>query len=503
MCAIGKVQPGVFVTISATFRFSPLLRRFGSRAFVLGMALDVLSCSSGAHAESSKEGGRMKALPTKAIEDAQRLGEAFSSVAEFVSPAVVSIRIEAKRTQSPFPFRFFGPNPFGGEDEGDGITRGNGSGVIIRSDGYILTNRHVVEKATRIEVRLQDDRRFQAKVVGMDAATDLAVLKIGAQKLRAASFADSSRIRVGEWVVAIGSPFGLDYTVTAGVVSAIGRGGIGANEIEDYLQTDASINPGNSGGPLVNLRGEVVGINTMIVGRGTGIGFAVPSSLAKHVTEQIILSGKVRRAWIGVGFQELTPELAKQFGVPNARGALVGSVMNNGPAARAGLRAGDVVVSVDGQGVKEGRDLLRTIISKKIGQSVKLEVLRNKERKTFTLTTEQRPDQGGAAAGSRQGRAPAAPASDEFGLQLQGITPQLAQELGVKEAGVLIARVTPGSPAERVGLRARDVILEADRKPARSESEVQRALSDGTALLRIQRGEGSLFVVLSKDEGQP
>ena len=241
--------------------------------------------------------------------------------------------------------RFFGKN------QDSPIARGTGSGVIFTADGAILTNNHVIDDALTINVRLRDGRLLPAKLLGRDPATDLAVVKVDATGLTAAKFADSDAARVGEWVVAIGSPFGLGYTVTTGVLSAKGRGGLGMNPIEDYLQTDASINPGNSGGPLCDLDGHVLGINTMIVGRGTGIGFAVPSNLARRVAEQILKTGHVERAWIGVGIQDLTPELAAALKVDPRAGVLVNSINDGGPAQKANIKPGDIIGAVAGKKV--------------------------------------------------------------------------------------------------------------------------------------------------------
>jgi Do/DeqQ family serine protease len=454
-----------------------------------------------------------------AIADAARLGEAVAQVAETVSPAVVSIRVEARQERpDAMPFGLFGfglpPGavPFGG----DAIQRGAGSGVIISPDGAILTNHHVVANATRIEVRLRDGRVLRARVVGSDPPTDLAVLRIDARNLPHARFADVRRARVGEWVVAIGSPFGLDYTVTAGVLSAIGRGGLGMNEIEDYLQTDASINPGNSGGPLVNLRGEVLGINTMIVGRGSGIGFAVPASIARSVSEQLLATGTVRRSWLGVTFQEMTPELAASFGAGERRGALVAGVEPRGPAARAGIRPGDIVLDVDGAPVREGRDLMREVMVKPVGARVRVGLLRQGRPVALDVVTEERPvepravsrgGQGGARGGAGQrgasdptavGRPPVGP---DAGLGLDTLTPDVARRLGYEGGGrVVVTRLLEGSPAERAGLRAGDVVVEADQREVRAPSDVLQALSDGHALLRVERRQGAFYTVIQRDE---
>ncbi len=462
-----------------------------------------------AEQRQSPAGDRTVTAPrTEAVADAQRLGEAVATVAESVSPAVVSIRVEAVQEQAqtpfggngfglPFPFRFQLP-----DDGQPNVVRGGGSGVIIRSDGYVLTNNHVVQNARRIEVVLQDGRNLRGEVVGTDAATDLAVLKVEASGLPTARFARSDRARVGEWVVAIGSPFGLDYTVTTGVLSGKGRGGLGMNEIEDYLQTDASINPGNSGGPLVNLRGEVLGINTMIVGRGTGIGFAVPSDIASSVSRQLIEDGRVQRAWLGVGFQELTPELASQFGTSHRNGALISNVVPDGPGARAGVRAGDIVVSIAGEPVREGRDLLRLVLRQRVGARVPVEVLRNGNTRTLNVVLTERPgeetqeEQGGSSSSGRgqQQR------HDGYGLDLRPMTSQIKQQLRYSGNGaVVVAGVANGSAAERAGLRRGDVIIEADRRAVQSTDQVAQALNDGTALLRVERGDNAFFTVLSRE----
>jgi len=430
------------------------------------------------------------------VGEARRLGDTFADVAERASRSVVSISIESRAQQQRAPFGFFFGQP--GRGDAPDIVRGGGSGIVMRADGVIVTNNHVVKDASRIEVMLRDGRKFLARVLGTDEATDLAVLKIEATGLPAIAFANSTQARVGEWVLAIGSPFGLDYTLTAGVLSATGRGGIGANEIEDYLQTDASINPGNSGGPLVNLAGEVLGINTMIVGRNSGIGFAIPSNLVRSVTEQLAETGTVRRAWIGVGFQELTPELASSLGSSATRGALVSSVAASGPADRAGIRAGDIVINVDDQVVSEGRDLLRAVLSRRVGATVALAVLREGRRITLSLTTAERPTEGAQPARAPQSNA--RHADGGFGLALEPLSPDIARQLGYRGEGkVVIVSVTPGSVADRADLKRGDVIVTADRSGAREPSDVVNALADGRALLQVERGLSSFFVALARE----
>ncbi len=439
-------------------------------------------------------------VPAAVVADAARVGEAFATVADRVSPTVVSIAVEVVRPpqQMQIPGGFpFGLTPFGGE--GDSPTmQGGGSGVIIGADGHILTNNHVVADATRIDVTLKDGRRFRARVIGTDPASDLAVIKIEARDLPAARFAASDRVRVGEWVIAIGSPFGLDYTVTAGVLSATGRAHLGANEIEDYIQTDASINPGNSGGPLVNLDGEVVGINTMIIGRGTGIGFAIPSEMAQMVSSQLIRTGTVERGWIGVGFQELTPELASHFG--SQTGALVGNVVANGPSAQAGLEAGDVIVAIEGQPVQHANDLMRIVLRHPPRTQLAIDLVRNGRRQSVQVTTGVRPQAQRVGAGH-----PVAPrrsqVSPNLGLQLQPIPPELRQRMGYRGRGsVVVSGIVEGSPADRAGLRPGDVVLSADRGNADSPQQVTRAIADGRVLLLVERDDNTFFTALEREE---
>ncbi|MFT3923625.1 MAG: Do family serine endopeptidase [Myxococcales bacterium] len=427
---------------------------------------------------------------------ATQLGMAFSQVAERVSPSVVSIQVEVNRPQAQsFGFGFpFGPAP------DRGIQRGGGSGVVLTADGGILTNNHVVENATRIVVALQDGRRFPAKVVGVDPATDLAVLRIDAKGLTAARFGDSDAAQVGQWLVAIGSPFGLDYSVTTGVLSAKGRGGFNANEIEDYLQTDASINPGNSGGPLVNLQGEVLGINTMIIGHASGIGFAIPSNLARRVSTELLQKGNVSRAWIGVSYQELTPELASSFGVQRTRGALVNELVPNGPAAKAGIRPGDILLEIQGREVREGRDLLRAVLQYPVGQTLNVTVLRDGQQKKLTLVTAERPGENheARANGARKQRGSNGDAG-VAGAALAALTPELARRIDYSgPGGVVVTGVAPGSAADRAGLTRGDVIEEVNRKAVQSEAQVEEALSKGKALLKLHRQGGTFFAVFGE-----
>ena len=436
------------------------------------------------------------ASPNKPTVDGDALSRALSfetaltDVAESVSPSVVSIQVEVTQPQNQST-----PFFFGGQGRG-GIVRGGGSGVILRSDGYILTNNHVVHNASRIEVRLRNGKSFPAKLVGADSATDLAMLKIEARALPQAEFGSSEKARVGQFVIAIGSPFGLDYTVTTGVLSAKGRGGIGANEIEDYLQTDASINPGNSGGPLVNLHGRVLGINTMIIGRGSGIGFAIPAEIAQRVARQLIENGSVKRAWLGVSFQEITPELAAHFGGSFQGGALINVVVPQGPADKAGLLTGDVITAVNGKQIQEGHDLLRTVLRHDVGERIKLDVRRGDAAKKITLVTGERPNEDGA-----QSRKPDVDDNSMLGLSLENLTPRLRERFRYEGDGQVFVRgVAPGSDADRAGLRPGDIILQADRRPVRSIGDVRTALDDGSALLYLERESRRFFQPITRSK---
>ena len=438
-------------------------------------------------------------INTEAVNRANQLSDAFAEVAERVSPSVVTIKVEAKQ-EMPDVFRFFG-GPRG--DNPRNSVKGSGSGVIFSTDGAILTNNHVVEHATRIEVVLQDGRSFKAKVVGTDPAVDLAVVKIDAKNLPAATFADSSKARVGEWVLAIGAPFGLDYTLTAGVLSAKGRS-IQATEIEDYLQTDASINPGNSGGPLVNLQGHVLGINTVIIG-GSGIGFAIPSNLARNVGEQLQSKGKVSRAWIGVSLQPITQDLAKSLGRSDTHGALVASVVPKAPADKAGLKPGDVIEKIDNETMGDSHDVQRTVLLKSPNTKIMLAVRRDDKLLSVPLSTAERPANLRAEADDDddgdQGQAGAVQGGG-LGLNLQQLTPQIAQELSYKGPGkVVVAGVRAGSAADRAGLSRGDIIVEADRKPVEKPADVAAAAKDGKVLMRVDNPKaGSRYVVVSKED---
>jgi serine protease Do len=477
------------------------MRLVHAAALSFGLAASAIASPSNAQTTSGAPATPAARPPTAAVvptpaqvqastAEAKRLSDGFVAVAERASPSVVQIDVTARNDKADAFLRFFGR---GGGDEP--IARGMGSGVVFSPDGAILTNNHVVEEALTISVRLRDGRYLPARLVGRDPATDLAVVKIDASGLTPAKFADSDATRVGEWVVAIGSPFGLGYTVTAGVLSAKGRGGLGMNDIEDYLQTDASINPGNSGGPLCNLQGDVIGINTMIVGRGQGIGFAVPSNMAQRVAGQILKTGHVSRAWLGLSVQDLTPEIAVAMHLGPGAGALINSVSPDGPAYRANVRTGDVIAGVAGHGVHDGHDLVRETISHDVGQPVQLEIIRNGQHYAATVTLSERPEAAIPPVPAQQQSLP----HQGLGLIVRDLAPQQAAQMGFAAKPLpAVTQVTPGSPADREGLRVGDVIVEANGISEPTSNQVADAARSGSLLLRLKRGERYFYAALRK-----
>src|SRR5213078_3808586 len=335
-------------------------------------------------------------------------------------------------------------------------TRAAGSGVIVDARGYILTNAHVVENAVDIEVRLSDDRKFAAKLVGRDPKTDLAIVRIepGTSKLPVAELGDSDKLRIGQWAIAIGNPFGLDRTVTVGIISATGRTKVGVAAYEAFIQTDASINPGNSGGPLLNLDGRVIGINTAILSSGQGIGFSIPINQAKEVMRQLIASGRVVRGWLGIAIQDVTDELAGTFGV--REGVLVAEVMKGGPAEAAGVRQGDVIVELNGAPIKEVPELQRRVAAVAPGQPVKLKVIRDRKPVTLAVTVSEMPGDEPVLAG--------APDDESWGLSVEPLTGEAAARLNLPSpGGLLVTDVVSGSPADKAGLRRGDIIVEVGK----------------------------------------
>ncbi|MEW6544072.1 MAG: DegQ family serine endoprotease [Nitrospirota bacterium] len=439
----------------------------------------------------------------------------FVQIAKTVTPAVVNIftsRI-GKAPEGPhgMPFddpffrRFFGEEFFRRfEAPRERKERSLGSGVIVDPNGVIITNNHVVSKADEIKVYLSDKREFKAKLVGTDSKTDLAVLKIEAEGLHTIPWSDSDRLEVGEFVLAVGNPFGLTQTVTMGIVSAVGRASMGIAEYEDFIQTDAAINPGNSGGALVNTRGELVGINTAIFsqsGGNMGIGFAVPSNMARSIMEQLVKSGKVVRGWLGVSIQELSPELAAQFGLAESKGVLVSDVLDSSPARRAGLARGDVIVEYDGKPVENPTQLRNAVAQTPVGKKVLLRYVRDKSTRSLEVTIAEQP-RAVAQAGSEEGGPTVAPAGLLSDLEVRELTGDLASRLGLRggERGVVIARVRPGSAAEEAGLREGDVILEINRQTVSTLQAYERVASkigkDEAALLLIKRQGRTSYITL-------
>ncbi len=379
-------------------------------------------------------------------------------------------------------------------------TPGSGSGVIIDADGHIVTNNHVVGEANEVEVRLSDRTKYIAQVIGKDPDTDLALLKVTSDRpLPSVSFGDSSIVKVGQWVLAVGNPFGLDRTVTLGVVSGIGRENINLSRYENFIQTDASINPGNSGGPLFNLQGEVIGINTAIINFAQGIGFAIPSNMAKQVIQQLLARGKVVRGWLGVGIQPVTADLAAKFGVSEGEGVLVNEVFENDPAARAGVKPGDIITKVDGKPVDTPNRLSRLIAGLTPGATSDLEVVRDGKRLTLGVSLSERRESAIVAA------VPPSRAEAKLGIDVQDLSAELAEKFKLKDTkGVLIAKVEPGSLAQVEGLREGDLIKEVNRSEVASVSEFSAAVSrvkrGETLLLRVVRENRAFYVVLKTTE---
>jgi serine protease Do len=431
----------------------------------------------------------------------------FSDLAEKVRPGVVNIQVVKKVKNVGFGSPNFFGNPFGeknpfgdffgpfseGNPPGGFEQRGVGSGFVMSREGYILTNNHVVEDAGQIKVKLANGKEYEGKIVGRDPKTDLALVKIeGVLDLHPLKLGNSEDLKVGSWVVAIGSPFGLEQTVTAGIVSAKGRV-IGSGPYDNFIQTDASINPGNSGGPLINMKGEVVGINTAIIASGQGIGFAIPINMAKEIAPQLQEKGHVTRGWLGVSIQEVTPELAKSFDLKEKKGALVSQVVSGSPAEKAGIEQGDIILEFDGKEVSDAKDLPRIVASTPVGKTVTLKVSRNGK-----ITDRQ------VKLGEMEEKVEVtkAPSHKSLGITVQNLTPEIAKGLGLKkEMGVVVTWVEPGSPAASTGIQTGDVIREVNRKPVKDAEDfvqkIEKAKGQGNVLFLIQRGQNNLFAAVT------
>ncbi len=470
-----------------------------SRRVLLVLAIAVAGLGTAIAAQPAPETQAPAPAPAQ-VAAAREMGHTFAQVAAQISPSVVRISVTKTANEKQDPLeRFF----FGDEGGAPRRQRGVGSGVVIDASGHILTNNHVVEHADTVKVTFVDGRNVKGRVIGADPKSDLAVIQVTGVEVTPAKLGDSDKASVGDFVIAVGNPFGLDHTVTVGVLSAKNRSGFESGQLEDFLQTDASINPGNSGGPLVNLDGEVIGINSMIAGIGTGIGFAVPSSIARPVVAQLIANGKVRRPYLGIGMQDLSAELRASFGkgAPE-KGALIDQVTPGAPADRAGLKPGDIVVSIDGTPVDGSRALQTQVLGKKIGDRVKLAVWRDGKQLTIETTTGEMPGEKQESEAEAAGKSSARPPQHEqLGVKLETLTPVIAERIGVGAGpkGAVIVGVRDGSLASDAGLKPGDVILEIDRKPVATAEEAAHHLSVQRKtghLLRVKRGDAALFLTL-------
>ncbi len=433
----------------------------------------------------------------------------FSVLADTVSPAVVHIRVEKTVTGGDPAAGLFGGNPFGGGDQFRNFfdhrfgperrpefrQPGLGSGFIIDKDGYIVTNNHVVDGAETIKVILKDESEYPAEVIGRDPVTDIALIKIKAQgALPTVPLGSSHDLKVGEWVAAIGSPFGLQYTVTAGIVSAKGRV-IGSGPYDDFIQTDASINPGNSGGPLINMQGEVVGINTMIIAGGQGIGFAIPIDLAKGIVAQLKTSGEVTRGWLGVTIQDLKGELAEYYGLNGKTGVLVADVVPGDPADKAGIQPKDIITEVNGQSVNTTRDLTNLTANLGVGDKAKVTILRNGKSETLEVKIGKRPMTMASVSENRHKEK-----EGEFGFRVTDLTPEMARRFNLEEtSGVIVVGVAPNSKADAAGIQQGDLIIEINHQDVGSVKEFKNLIdrhrkADGINLL-VKRLNAGLMVI--------
>ena len=482
------------MSTAITTRTNQLLARFGALGFLALLGAGVTMAFV---AQPSARAGGPAASPTEA---ARAMSLAFRQAAKTISPSVVGIVAQHRGSLVPvdpqsmprdFLHRFLQPGGQGGaplmRDHPD--YTGQGSGVIVDKNGTIVTNSHVVKDASDFEVTLGDGRKFPAKLLGIDTDTDLAALHIDATGLQAASFGSSDELEPGDWVLAVGNPFGLDHTVTSGIVSAKGRSEVGIAAYEDFIQTDAPINPGNSGGPLVNLDGQVVGINTAIhssSGGSDGIGFAIPSATVQSVLQDLESNGRVERGWLGVALQPLSGELAQSFGLDDTRGALVAQVLAGSPAEKAGLEAGDIVRKLDGVQVASSKTLRERVARLAPGKEVELTLLRDGKERTLRVELGTRAKDG--VADVQPAGKPAD--SERWGLAL------------VEQDGVLISEITPASPAERAGLVAGEHLVAVGSEEVRDVDQAAKLLREAQKNVRLRvRGErGERFTLMQRAE---
>lgn len=477
------------------------MTRFGLRRSVMAFVIIVAALSFVlSHGQRRGEGAEVMGFP-----------QSFADLVERVKPAVVNISTTStvKVPGNPFKY-FFGPGEEGFDDfwkrffgdvpDREMKQRSLGSGFIIDKDGYIVTNNHVVAEAQEIKVKLADGREFDAKVIGRDEKTDLALMRISSptKNLPFLTLGDSEKVRVGDWVLTIGNPFGLEHTVTQGIISATGRV-IGAGPYDNFLQTDAPINPGNSGGPLINLKGEVIGINSAIVAGGQGIGFAIPITMVKRIVPQLREKGRVVRGWIGVTVQAVTPEMANALGLKDREGALVGDLAEQGPAETGGIRRGDVILSFDGKRIKTVADLPVLVADTPVGKTVPVKALRGGKELDVKLTVRELKDE---RAGTKAAPAKAAPAKASLGIRVTNITPQAQRDFGVKDkVGVVVVEVQPDSSADNAGIQAGDVVRQVNRKPVSDvkdyEAVMKGAEKGKPAVFLINRGGQTLYVTVT------
>lgn len=451
---------------------------------------------------------------TSGIEVAKSLGEAFAQIAEKTSAGVVSISVNKEvSARSPFPspfespfdffFRFFDDEDFWHQpkrkpkpDTGKkySVPMGAGSGFIISEDGYIVTNNHVVEEADKIVVKLNNGKEYVAKKIGTDPETDVALIKIDATGLTPLKLGNSDNIKVGEWVIAIGNPFGLEHTVTAGIVSAKGRGNLNIVSYADFIQTDAAINPGNSGGPLINLSGEVIGMNTAIYSTNRmapgymGVGFAIPINMVQYVVNQLRDKGGVERGFLGVGIQNLDPKLSEWLGIQETQGALVTEVQKDSPAEKAGIKKDDVIIEFNGFPITDAPSLRNRVASTKPGTKAKVVLIRNKERMEVEVEVGKKPSEGNISVTTEEGK------QVDIGISVQNLTEDLAKQFGYKETeGVIVTSVEPGSPADLKGVKEGMLIKEVNRVPVRNVNDFEEAL-------RKNKGKDSVLLKVKSEK---
>lgn len=458
----------------------------------------------------------------EALQAALNMQKVFTSVASQLKPSVVNIRIERESSagirwttpdgkEAPdelegFFKHFFRAPGFRFQPEPKFKSEAAGSGVVIAAEGIILTNNHVVKDASKILVRFYNGDEYEAEIVGQDPQTDLAVIKIeGKSNFKPAKFADSDKVEVGQWAIAVGNPLGLEQTVTVGVVSALGRSGIGATTIEDFIQTDASINPGNSGGPLVDLNGKVIGINTLIFNApGSGIGFAIPSNMAHRISRQIADQGRVVRPYIGITMQPVTDQLMNHYGLKSRDGAVVLQLIEDAPAAKAGLKPMDIIVKIDGNQMRSTSDVQKFVLNQDMGKELEVEILREGKSKSITIKLEEMPESFGLAQAdipTARRRSSTKKDFDKLGLSVKEITPEIAKRMGIGEVdGLVIDNIRNGSPAAEAGLRSGDLITQVNGKSIESESDLESALGSSakkdSSVFLVRRGATPMFLIV-------